>query len=856
MSSYLPSVDPLDDPLGSPAFNRADVLRNLPDHVVVVDEHFIIRYINHDFSHDRMPSPVGRHVLDFIPAEAQALGRDVLAHLQRGEPSRFTFNFRSLLDGSDRWVEVQAQTLMARERFYQIIATDITARRQAEAQLQSSQERVQALLHHSHGIIGVIDDQGRILTAAGTTQRETGFTVAQITGRPLALFLHPEDRIVLRQHIDEAQGHPGVPSVPFELRGHPRYRPQRVFECVLSDLRDMPEVGGFLISGHAIEHRKEAELNLKRRHDEAAVLNEIGQALARLAPPTEILSVLAANLPRVLEADNIYVCLVDADHREVSFPLQLVQGVPQPAHARPFGNGVTEYVIRTREALLLNDGVEPFAHANGLDLPDGATASSYLAVPMVAGPRVIGMIGVQDRLHRGAFTPEHLGLLTSVATQAAAALDNARLVESLRTELAERRRAEARLEQQTHELSALYRASTRLLRPGESLEEAGEIIADVLTHELHLADCGVLIVDQGSKQLRRLARRGTFSVRATAPLKLDGSGLTVEAVRTGQTVYAADVTLDPRYVPNEPRTRAELAVPLLSGGRVIAVLDLQSDVVDGFDERSRRLIGAFADQAAMAVANALLLDRLDEARQTAEEANELKSAFLANTSHELRTPLTAILGSLNLLLNDEVDSADQGKHFAQIAHDAATNLLHIVNDLLDLSRIEAGRVELSLKPVDVAGALADAYMLMWVQSDAKHLTLDVEMPAEPIAVVADATRLGQILINLVGNAVKFTHEGKVMVRAAADRTAGLARIVVSDTGIGVAPDKLARLFEPFVQADGSSQRRHGGTGLGLSISRRLAEMMNGTLELHSAGLGHGTTVTLTLPLAGDVGRGA
>ena len=852
MSSYLPFVDPPDDPLGSPAFNRADVLRNLPDHVLVLDEHFVIRYINHDFSRDRIPSPIGRHVLDFVPGEAQTLGQDVLAQLQRGEPSRFTMRYESLLDGSNHWFEVQARTLLARERFYQIIATDITARRQAEDQLRASQERVQALLHHSHGIVGVIDTQGRILTAAGTTQRETGFTVAQLVGRPLSLFIHPQDRALIRQRIDEAEAHPGEPTTPFELRGHPRYRPARVFECVISDLRDMPEIGGFLISGRDIQHRKEAEFNLKRRHDEAALLNEIGQALARLAPPAEILNVLSANLPRVLEADNIYVCLVDADQREVSFPLQLVQGEPQPMQRRTFGNGVTEYVIRTREALLLNEGVEPFARANGLDLPDGAMASSYLAVPMVAGSRVIGMIGVQDRLHRGAFTPEHLELLTSVAAQAAAALDNARLVESLRNELAERRRAEARLEQQTHELSALYRASTRLLRPGESLEEAGEIIADVLTHELHLADCGVLIVDEGSRQLRRLARRGTFSVRATAPLKLDGSGLTVEAVRTASTVYAADVTLDPRYVPNEPRTRAELAVPLLSGGRVIAVLDLQSDVVDGFDERARRLIGAFADQAAMAVANALLLDRLEEARQTAEEANDLKSTFLANTSHELRTPLTAILGSLNLLLNDEVDSADQGKHFAQIAHDAATNLLHIVNDLLDLSRIEAGRVELSLKPVDVAGALADAYMLMWVQADAKHLTLDVAMPAEPIAVLADSTRLGQILINLVGNAVKFTPEGIVTVRAAADLSTGRARITVSDTGIGVAPDKQARLFEPFVQADGSSQRRHGGTGLGLSISRRLAEMMNGTLDLHSSGLGHGTTVTLTLPLAESV----
>jgi len=322
----------------------------------------------------------------------------------------------------------------------------------------------------------------------------------------------------------------------------------------------------------------------------------------------------------------------------------------------------------------------------------------------------------------------------------------------------------------------------------------------VLIDEFNLADCGVLIVDQASGQLRRLARRGSYTVRATAPLLLDGAGLTVEAVRTGTAVYSPDVTADPRYVPNEPRTRSELAVPLRSGGQVIGVLDLQSDRLDGFDARARRLIDAFADQVALAVANVLLLERLDEARQAAEESNQIKSEFLANTSHELRTPLTAILGSLNLLLNDEVDDAEQGKHFAQIAHDAATNLLRIVNDLLDIARIEAGRIELSLKPVDVAGALAEAYMLMWVQADAKRLSLDMQIPAEPIAVRADAARLGQILINLIGNAIKFTAEGKVSVTVEADRTSGLARIQVLDTGIGVAPDKQPRLFEPFVAA--------------------------------------------------------
>ncbi len=849
MSETPPPADAAQDAIRSLALDPADLLRNLIDHVILLDDGFVIRYLNHPLPLSTGVSPIGQHVLDCIPADIRAEGAAVLARAASGQVCRMEMHWTSVLDGAEHTYDLQVLPIPGRRPVYQVVATDITGRRSAEQKLRASQDRVQALLQHSHGVVGVIDADGRILSASGTTQRETGFAATQLVGRMLGVFIHPDDRPVLRHWLDDARSHPGTPTQPFELRGHPRYRPNRVFECVLSDLREMPEIGGFLLSGHDIAHRKESEHNLRRRHDEAALLNEVSQALSRLAPPAEILNVLAANLPRVLEAGSIFVGLVDEARTEVSFPLQLLQGERQPAHTRAFGNGVTEYVIRTREALLLNDGVEPFVRANGLTPPNGPMARSFLGVPMLSGDRVIGMIGVQDGIRRSAFTAEHLELLTSVAAQAAAAFDNARLVGSLHTQLDERARAEARLEQQTQELSALYRASTRLMRPGETLAEAGEIIADVLTDEFKLADCGVLIVDSKSGELRRLARRGPFSVRATAPLRLDGPGLTVEAVRTGAPVYAPNVATDMRYVANEPRTRAELAVPLLSGETVIGVLDLQSDVIDGFDARAQRLIAAFADQAALAVANALLLERLDEARQAAEEANQIKSEFLANTSHELRTPLTAILGSLNLLLNDEVDTADQGKHFAQIAHDAATNLLHIVNDLLDISRIEAGRLDLTLQPVDVAGVLAETYMLMWVQADAKRLTLDMQIPSTPLTVLADATRLGQILINLVGNAVKFTHEGAVSVRVAPDPDACVAQIIVSDTGIGVAPDKQARLFEPFVQADGTSQRRHGGTGLGLSISRRLAEMMGGSLDLHSAGLGHGTTVTLTLPLA-------
>jgi len=268
----------------------------------------------------------------------QALGRAVLAQAESGQISRMELRYAS---GQDYLYDVQVIPIGGEPRRYQVIAADITPRRTAEANLRASQERVQALMRHSHGIVGVLDAEGRILHAAGTTQRETGFSADQLTGRALIAFLHPGDRALLHSQIREAlhsqireaMAQPGVATPPFEVRGNPRFHPARVFECVLTDLREMPEVGGFLISGHDVTHRKQAEENLRRQHAEAALLNEVSQALSRLAPAEEVLNILATNLPRVLDATSIYVGLVDETQRELSFPLLLHQGERQPPKA-------------------------------------------------------------------------------------------------------------------------------------------------------------------------------------------------------------------------------------------------------------------------------------------------------------------------------------------------------------------------------------------------------------------------------------------------------------------------------------------------------------------------------------------
>jgi PAS domain S-box-containing protein len=422
----------------------------------------------------------------------------------------------------------------------------------------------------------------------------------------------------------------------------------------------------------------------------------------------------------------------------------------------------------------------------------------------------------------------------------------------LARDITARKQAEEQLAQNAAEIAALYRAATQLLGPAADVTGLAEHIAAAVTREFDVVACSVLLVASEGKTLRRVASRGAYAF-AKVELPLDGPGLTVAAFQTRKTIYAPDVLQDPRYLPGTPETRSELAVPLKVGDRAIGVLDLQSPELDAFSARARHIVEVYAEQAALALENAQLVEHLERARAAAEEANRLKSMFLANTSHELRTPLAVIMGALDAIVNGFCSPEEQPQ-LLNTAHAATQRLQFLIHDLLDFAKIEAGRLDLNQEAIDVLPILAEVYMFTRQQAEAKKLRLDIRLPAEPPPLVwADAIKVEQILLNLVGNAVKFTEQGSVTVSVETDWEAPRAlQITVQDTGIGIPLEKQATLFQPFVQVDGSSTRRYGGTGLGLSLSRRLAELMGGALHFYSAGAGQGSRFTLRLPLAEDV----
>ncbi|MFH1852238.1 MAG: PAS domain S-box protein [Candidatus Neomarinimicrobiota bacterium] len=241
-------------------------------------------------------------------------------------------------------------------------------------------------------------------------------------------------------------------------------------------------------------------------------------------------------------------------------------------------------------------------------------------------------------------------------------------------------------------------------------------------------------------------------------------------------------------------------------------------------------------------------DELQLALDAAKEADRMKSEFLASTSHELRTPLNSIIGFLKLVLDDLCDSPEEEDEFLEHALHSSNLLLSLINDVLDIAKIEAGKMDILPEAVDLQDMFNEIHTLTHVQTEQKKLFYKTTLPAERIVVWADQQKLRQILLNLVGNSVKFTSYGGIELAAEILPGTASARIAVIDTGVGIALDKQEKVFEKFTQADGSTSRKYGGTGLGLAITKSLVELMNGKITLTSAGQGQGTTMSFTLPL--------
>ncbi|CAG1015099.1 two-component system, sensor histidine kinase and response regulator [Anaerolineales bacterium] len=440
--------------------------------------------------------------------------------------------------------------------------------------------------------------------------------------------------------------------------------------------------------------------------------------------------------------------------------------------------------------------------------------------------------------------PEAVELASNVAEQVSIHVENLRLFE-----LNEKRARELET------VAVISTTASTTLDPDELLQS----VVDLAKERFNLYHVHIYLADESWDTLLLVAGAGEIGKQMTMaghaiPIH-DEKSLVARASRERSALIVNDVRTEADFLPNPylPDTRAEMAVPMISGDKVIGVFDVQSDIVGGFSQEDANIYTTLALQVAVALQNARLYQEQSATVAQLRELDRLKSSFLANMSHELRTPLNSILGFADVML-EELDGplTENMQNDLGLIYKNGQHLLHLINDVLDMAKIESGKMNLNIEKFNLQEIIEEVTSITAPLASEKNLALFIEEDSDhEVEVHADKIRLRQVLINLINNAIKFTEKGKISIHVAREENNVL--IAVKDTGIGIPVDHLESVFQEFTQVDTSTTRKVGGTGLGLPISRRLVQMHGGRLWVESTGInGEGSTFYVFLPIEAKV----